>query len=261
MAVKYLPAPQSIQVDSATAPSVSEYLPAAQSVHASLPTVGLYFPAAHEAHDCASGPVKPAAQPSCTQSARASLPAGELLPAPQAQQPLSSEQPSPDTDKLPTASLKVATGHSWQEPASRRKPALQRHEPAPAAVAGCELAGQATHAAASVAPATAEYVPAPQSRHVEANDAPVAAEYLPAAQSRHSAAIVAVEYLPAGQLVQTVAAEMEVNLPAVQSEQIDAPAAENLPATQFPQTVLEVPPLLSVNLPATQLSHTVRARS
>ena len=86
MAVKYLPAPQSIQVDSATAPTVSEYLPAAQSVHAALPTVGLYLPAAHEAHDCASGPVKPAAQPSCTQSARASLPAGELLPAGQAVQ-------------------------------------------------------------------------------------------------------------------------------------------------------------------------------
>lgn len=82
--VRYLPVPQSIQVDSAKAPTVSEYLPTAQSVHASLPTVGLYFPAAHEAHDCASGPVKPAGQPGCTQSARASLPSGELLPAGQA---------------------------------------------------------------------------------------------------------------------------------------------------------------------------------
>lgn len=64
-----------------------------------------------------------------------------------------------------------------------------------------------------------------------------------------------------GQSVQTVAAEMEENLPAVQSEQIDAPVAENLPATQSPQTVTEVAPTVALNLPATQLSHTVRARS
>lgn len=122
VAVEYLPAPQSIQVDCAKAPTVSEYLPAAQSVHAALPTVGLYLPAAHEAHDCASGPVKPAAQPSCTQSARASLPAGELLPAGQVVQA--------DIETAPVASEYVSA------PQSRHAalPALALYLPAMQAV-------------------------------------------------------------------------------------------------------------------------------
>ena len=124
--------------------------------------------------------------------------------APHAQQPLSSAQPAPVTDKLPTASLNVATGHASQAPASSRKPALQRHEPAAEAVAGCELAGQATHAEAADAPVSAEYVPAAQSRHVLATDAPTVVEYLPAPQSMQVLAVEAPEvpeYLPAPQLV------------------------------------------------------------
>jgi len=116
--------------------------------------------------------------------------------APHAQQPLSSAQPAPVTDKLPTASLNVATGHASQAPASSRKPALQRHEPAAEAVAGCELAGQATHAEAADAPVSAEYV--------LATDAPTVVEYLPAPQSMQVLAVEAPEvpeYLPAPQLV------------------------------------------------------------
>lgn len=96
-------------------------------MHASLPTVGLYFPAAHEAHDCASGPVKPAAQPACTQSARASLPAGELLPAGQAIQVDTSTAPEvpeylPVSQKehgvLPTVLLYVPAEHIMHDPPS-----------------------------------------------------------------------------------------------------------------------------------------------
>jgi hypothetical protein len=148
--------------------------------------------------------------------------------APHAQQPLSSAQPAPASDELPTASLNVATGHASQAPASSRKPALQRHEPAAEAVAGCEFAGQATHAEAVVTPVAAEYVPAPQLMHVSATDAPTVAEYLPAAQSVQSALPAVAEYLPATHATQelsVVAPGVIRYLPASQSVQPALPAA------------------------------------
>ncbi len=67
-----------MQVEPVVAPVTVEYLPAAQSVsvHAAVPVSALYFPATHAVH---VPPVKPAGQ-GATQSARASLPAGELVP-------------------------------------------------------------------------------------------------------------------------------------------------------------------------------------
>lgn len=57
---------QGRQVLSAVAPTVAEYLPATQSVHAALPATGLYFPAAHKVHD-PTGPVEPAVHSEDTQ--------------------------------------------------------------------------------------------------------------------------------------------------------------------------------------------------
>ena len=48
-------------VDAVFEPTVPEYLPDPQSVHAALPLVSLYFPATHDVHEPA-GPVVPAAQ-------------------------------------------------------------------------------------------------------------------------------------------------------------------------------------------------------
>jgi hypothetical protein len=50
---------QSRQVLAAVAPTVAEYLLAAQSVHASLPAADLYLPATHKVHD-PNCPVEPA---------------------------------------------------------------------------------------------------------------------------------------------------------------------------------------------------------
>jgi hypothetical protein len=159
--------------------------------------------------------------------------------APHAQQPLSSAQPAPDSDELPTASLNVATGHASQAPASSRKPAWQRHEPAAESVAGCEFAGQATHAEAVVTPVAAEYVPALQSRHVAAADAPNVAEYLPVAQSVQSALPAVTEYLPATHATQ----ELSVVAPGV---------IRYLPASQSVQVLV---PVIALYLPATHAEH------
>ena len=64
-----------IHVVAMVAPTVVEYVPAAQSVHAALPVPILYFPAAQGAHTPPSGPVNPTLQ---VQEARAGLAIGEL---------------------------------------------------------------------------------------------------------------------------------------------------------------------------------------
>ena len=51
-----------MHVSSAVAPVVVEYVPAAQSVHATVPGTVLYFPAANAAHGPPSGPVNPRLQ-------------------------------------------------------------------------------------------------------------------------------------------------------------------------------------------------------
>jgi hypothetical protein len=52
-------APQSIQVEATKAPVAVEYLPASQSVHATLPMISLYLPAAHAVHVPPISPVYP----------------------------------------------------------------------------------------------------------------------------------------------------------------------------------------------------------
>mgnify|MGYP007083791800 CR=1 FL=1 len=59
----------------ATAPTVGEYCPATQLLHAADPNTILYFPATHEVHGPPSGPVEPALQ---VQSVETKLPVREL---------------------------------------------------------------------------------------------------------------------------------------------------------------------------------------
>jgi hypothetical protein len=49
-------------VDEAVAPTVTEYEPTPQSVHATLPLTVLYLPATHAVHTPPSAPVNPALQ-------------------------------------------------------------------------------------------------------------------------------------------------------------------------------------------------------
>jgi len=79
VAAEYVPAPQSMHVEAVLAPVAVEYLPAPQSVHSKEPMVVLYFPAAQAEHVPPLGPVVPASH-ATTQSSRASLPAGEVVP-------------------------------------------------------------------------------------------------------------------------------------------------------------------------------------
>jgi hypothetical protein len=64
----------------AVAPTLAEYLPAAQSEQVAFPVNALYFPATHTAHGPPSGPVYPALQ---VQLVCTVLPAGEREPEPQ----------------------------------------------------------------------------------------------------------------------------------------------------------------------------------
>ena len=114
-----------------------------------LPAAGLYLPAAHKLHDCASGPVWPAVHPAATQSARASLPSGELLPAGQAVH-----------NSLPFVGLYVPAAHTVHVPPSGPvDPAAHRGSMQELdAVGDVQPAGQALHVAAEVAPVTLEYV-------------------------------------------------------------------------------------------------------
>ncbi len=66
---------QAKHVDKTLAPTAAEYVPAPQSVHASLPVVVLYLPATHSEHATPLAPVNPALQ---VQAATVKLPDDEL---------------------------------------------------------------------------------------------------------------------------------------------------------------------------------------
>ena len=87
------------------APTVAEYVPAAQSEQASKDTAALYLPASHETQFSASGPVWPAGHPAAWQSSSASLPAGEVVPAGQLVQ---------SSYAAATVVLKVFSAHNVQ---------------------------------------------------------------------------------------------------------------------------------------------------
>lgn len=82
---------------------------------------------------------------------------------------------------------------------------------------------------------------------------PLLARYLPAAQFVHEVAVpVAEAYVPAGQSVQAEALAAEY-LPATQLVQAAEPAIEYFPASQPEQLVDSVVPVPLTNKPAAQL--------
>ena len=179
------------QVDSSVAPTVAEYFPAAQSVHAALPVPILYLPAAHGEHTPPLGPVYPTLQ---VQAATAVLGLGELLLLGHAEQVVATVAPAVVEYvavaqlvhcALPVAILYVPAAHGEHTPPSgpvypmlQVQPVDELHtvqvEP--------ELAGQARHVADAVAPAVSEYVPAPQFVHAAE---PVKSLYVPATHAVH----------------------------------------------------------------------------
>jgi hypothetical protein len=66
------------QVSAAVAPTVVEYVPAPQLVHAAEPLASLYVPVAHGAQLLTSGPVYPALQAGLIQAALDVLAMGEF---------------------------------------------------------------------------------------------------------------------------------------------------------------------------------------
>jgi hypothetical protein len=125
----------------------------------------------------------------------------------------------------------------------------------------------AAHGAQSpddVAPAVLD-LPAPQALHVASEPAAVAGEYLPTAHGSHVSAEVAAaaaENLPSAQARQapfsTVSDGAREYLPAGQSLQATADAAENVPATQLAHAASSVCLVSAEDLPA---AHGVQARS
>ena len=77
--VEYVPAVQFAHALAFVAPVAPKFVPAMQSVHASLPLLVLYFPATQAVQEPA-GPVKPALQGN-TQALTDKLPLGEVVPA------------------------------------------------------------------------------------------------------------------------------------------------------------------------------------
>ncbi len=177
---------QPTQISTAVAPTVTEYVPAPQSVHAALPALVLYLPATHSAHE-PTGPVLPAGQ-SNVHAAKAVLPAAETPPAPQdvhALAPVAPVAPDhvPATQSthaaLPVTILYLPATHAEHVPPfAPVKPALQVQAVITVLELGAfALEGQAKHVDEALAPTAAEYVADPQSVHTAL---PLLVLYLPA---------------------------------------------------------------------------------
>ena len=153
------------QVDSSVAPTVDEYFPAAQSVHAALPVPILYLPAAHAEHTPPSGPVYPTLQ---VQAATAVLGLGELLLLGHAEQVVATVAPAVVEYvavaqlvhcALPVAILYVPATHGEHMPPSG--PVYPTLQVQPVEIVhplhnAPELAAQARHVVAAVAAVVVE---------------------------------------------------------------------------------------------------------
>jgi len=249
------------QVPASVAPTVVEYVPAAQSAQTALPVAFLYLPATQVEHTPLLGPVKPTLQ---VQAAPAELASGELELVGHARQAVATVAPvvvkyvpaaqSAQT-ALPVAILYLPTAHAEQIPPSGPvKPTLQvQAAPAELASGELELVGQARHVVATVAPVVVKYVPAAQSAHAAL---PVAVLYLPATQAVHGPD-------PSGPEkptlhVQAARAELEIGeLELVgHAKQVAAAVAavvaKYVPAAQLAHAAL---PVAFLYLPATQAVH------
>jgi hypothetical protein len=98
------------QAVASVAPTVVEYVPAAQSVHTAEPVAILYLPATQAVHVPPSGPVYPALQAGLIQAALDVLVIGEVVPAGHASHTPPSEHPVTCTsasDKGSTAEIEM----------------------------------------------------------------------------------------------------------------------------------------------------------
>ena len=148
LVVRYVPVTQATHVAAITAPTASEYVPAAHSTQLVAPA-GMYVPARHGAHATAfAGECFPA--PHCKHDAARD--AGEYVPGVHETHALAVNVPD------------------------ERFPAAQCTQPYLAPVFECEPDG---HCVQPLCP-TVEYVPSPQSTH---SVYPVSSLYLPAAHA------------------------------------------------------------------------------
>lgn len=241
-------------------------------MHATLPVAILYLPATQAVHTPPSRPVKPTLH---VQAARAELVIGELelvghvtqvvaIVAPVAVEYVPAEQSLHNTLPVLVLYLPATQAMHGPDPFGPENPTLHVQAASVELPSGeLELAGQAPHVAAAVAPVAVEYVSAAQSVHVAL---PVAFLYLPAMHNTHtppsgpvypmSHTQAPLEELPIGEpyvilhAIQAASALCCVTglyLPAAQSVQADAPVVgEYFPAGHSWQVF---PPVICRYLP------------
>lgn len=165
------------QAVAAVAAGIVEYVPAMQGVHAPVPVPTLYVPAAHVEH-MPSGPVYPALQGTGMQELMDELAMDEVEPSGHATQvaavvaPVVGEYvPAAQSVHmaLPVSILYLPVMQAVHTPPSGPvEPALQVQAVMVVLASGAlEPSGHARHAAADVAAAVGEYVPAEQGVHEE----------------------------------------------------------------------------------------------
>ena len=259
---------QSVHMPEAEAPTLVEYFPAIQSVHATVPLSALYFPATHAEHVPPSGPVYPVLQKQevldccavievhvfCGQAVQAADPSSCLyLPVVHAEHTPPFDPVYPDLhrqavmDSAFGSKCPVFSGHDvhFVEPVSEYR-----------------FTPQLMQVLATEAPTAVEYLPAAQATHELATKAPAVSEYFPAQQSTQELFAeepTVTEYLPAPQFVQELSAAVVRYLPATQSLHVaatEAPTtAENVPAPQPMQVLGAVAPRVTEYFPAVQSEH------
>ena len=210
-----------------------------------------YHPASHVQ-------VPPAAEvwpaPHVTQSAEASLPAGDDLPALQFLHVVSPEAaylPAPHVTQLPPAAEVLPASQFTQvPPAAEVLPAPQSSQsPASSLPARDDLpATQSVQSPSVELPTTVEYLPAPQSVHVLAS---VAAN-LPAAHWAQAAPAAAASPAPQSLHSPTESLSAGDDLPAPQSVHVLAEAPEYLPSGHCSHKVF---PVKFWYFPASQFLH------
>jgi hypothetical protein len=250
------------QVPASVAPTVVEYVPAAQLSQTALPLVVLYFPTTHAVHGPPFGPEKPTLQ---VQAASSEPARGELEAVGHATQVAAAEAPVVakyvPAKQLAHAALPVAVLYlpatqavHGPDPSGPEKPMLHLQSvTVELALGEVELPGHSTQVVATVAPVVVKYVPALQSVHTAL---PVASLYLPAMQTVHGPdpsgpekptlhVQSATDELPLG--------ELELPGHATQVAAAEAPiVVKYVPAEQSVQTAL---PVAVLYLPAMQVVH------
>jgi hypothetical protein len=156
------------------APSVKEYVPASQSLHAPTPAETLYVPGTHCVHASPAGPQEPALQ---VQFVLVELPSGEW------ENQLVRQSMHSDG---PVKSLYLPAMHGAH--VGPEYPALHLQAVGAALPVGAlAFPGHSTHVESDVAPTVAEYFRASQLMH---GSDPAESLYFPATHAMHSCPLV-----------------------------------------------------------------------